>query len=537
MPPGHHEYFQGQFPHPIFSPWPIHSPPGVVPVFQPYPMQGMPYYQSYPGNGTFVAPPYPPMEDSRFSTGYSMGKKRHSMDSRDSNTESETWDADASKTRSSYDLELEKEASQTPESRKKANRSGKNKSGVVVIRNINYITSKRQNSSGSESESESDDTEEETGDLQEETSEMKNTSSSKSSKRKENSKKLMDASKSSDMEVRANEKEQDVGHWLAFQSYLLRDADEDKHSMDQGMFAMEKGVKVKRRQSAVGDDPLAIAERDTGEIREGGMTEFHKIGGNLTSRPKMSNDGLLLPGREIHSGGASGSTNGQMDGRRVQYRRTSNDSFMIQGKEIPLHSSDPLAINGFESTASNLDRGSNNMGDESYIVPLRSIDQVEADDRNAIDMDSELPSTLQNEENCSNRIGRQISYEPDDLTLMPERGTEKGSTCYDALEYEMQGHDKDAASLVKRKKEVVAGTKQGPKRLDKDRKPKVVPDTLDKKIVGPIRKGKPSKLSPLDEARARAERLRAFKADLLREKKEKVTLLIILLTIFFILNC
>lgn len=533
VPQGHQEYFQGQFPHHMFPPWPIHSPPGAVPVFQPYPMQGMPYYQNYPGNGSFVQPPYPPMEDSRFSPGYRMGQKRHSMDSRDSNTESETWDADASKTRSSYGLELEKEASQSPESRKKANRSGKKKSGVVVIRNINYITSKRQNSSGSESQSDSNETDEETGDLQMDASEMKHKSSLRSSKRKESSTKSMDASKSSDKEDRTYEKEPDVGHWQAFQSYLLRDADEDKHSVDQGMFAMEKGVKVKRRQSAVGDDPLAIAERDTGEIREGRMTEFHKISGNLTCRPKLSNDELLISGREGHSGGASGSTDGQMDvqyieidGRRVRYRRTSNDAFMIHGQENQLHfttSTDPLAINGFEGTTGNLDRISNNMADESYIVPLRSIDQVEADDRNAIDMDSELPSALQNAENCSNRMGRQIDYEPDDLTLMPERGTEKGSTGYDpALEYEMQVHGKDAASLVNRKKEVVADAKQGPKKSDKDRRPKVSPDTLDKKkIVGATRKGKPSKLSPLEEARARAERLRTFKADLQKEKKEK----------------
>ena len=472
------------------------------------------------------------MEDSRLNNGYRMGQKRHSMDSRDSNTESEIWDADASKTRSSYGLELEKETSQTPESQKNANRSGKKKSGMVVIRNINYITSKRQSSSGSESESDSNGTDEETGDFQMDASETKHKSSSRSSKRKENRTKSIDASKLSDKEDRTYEKEQDVGHWQAFQSYLLRNADEDK---DQGMFAMEKGVKVKRRQSAVGDDPLATGKQDTGETQEGRMTEFHNISGNLVRRSKVSsNDELMISGKEGHSGGASGSTDANMDmqyteidGRRVRYRRASNDAFMIHGQENKLHfttSTDPLAINGFEGTSSNLDRISNNMTDESYIVPLRSIDQVEADDRNAIDRDSQLPSGPQDTENCSNGMGRKINYEPDDLTLMPERGTEKGLIGYNpALEYEMQVHGKDAATLANRNKEVVADAKQGPKKSDKNRKPKVSPDALDKKkIVGTARKGKPSKLSPLDEARARAERLRTFKADLQREKREKV---------------
>jgi hypothetical protein len=86
------------------------------------------------------------------------------------------------------------------------------------------------------------------------------------------------------------------------------------------------------------------------------------------------------------------------------------------------------------------------------------------------------------------------------------------------------------ASLHKKNNEAVAG--QGSKKSDKDRKSKLIPDTSDrKKPVGPIRKGKPSKLSPLDEAKARAERLRTFKADLQKMKKEKVLSLVLLMSI------
>ncbi|KAJ6719404.1 COP1-INTERACTING PROTEIN-LIKE PROTEIN [Salix purpurea] len=210
----------------------------------------------------------------------------------------------------------------------------------------------------------------------------------------------------------------------------------------------------------------------------------------------------------------------EIDGRRGRYRMNANDDFIIHGQEnrsgYRSSASDPRALNGFETAKNDLDkRSSINIDDDSYIVSLRSmsLDQVGNEGRNTIDVESEYPSTVQRTESLSNRS--QVKYEPDDLSLMPERGTEKGSIGYDpALDYEMQ------ALLHKKNKEVVAG--QGSKKSEKDRKSKPIPDTSDrKKTVGPIRKGKPSKLSPLDEAKARAERLRTFKADLQKIKKEK----------------
>ncbi|KAA8548828.1 hypothetical protein F0562_000512 [Nyssa sinensis] len=130
---------------------------------------------------------------------------------------------------------------------------------------------------------------------------------------------------------------------------------------------------------------------------------------------------------------------------------------------------------------------------------------------------------LQKSENISNRIGSQVNFEPDDLSLIPERGTENMSFGYDpALDYEIQARVEDASSVDDRNKEVVTDFRQGSKKSEKDRRSKVIPDASDKKkMVGPIRKGKPSKLSALDDARARAERLRTFKADLQKMKKEK----------------
>ncbi|KAJ6911268.1 hypothetical protein NC652_021791 [Populus alba x Populus x berolinensis] len=522
--PGQQEYFHGQFPHPMFPPWPIHSPPGAVPVFPGYPMQGIPYYQNYPGNSPVFQPPYSSGEDPRINAGQRMSHRRHSMDS---NTEPEAWEVDALRTRSQDETE-EKETSGGREPGRKGSRSGKRLSGTVVIRNINYITSKRQDASGSESQSASgSENDEEDEVLLNTTPNAKHRNSLRSSKRKGSHKKSVDKLNSSDVARTSYGKEDAGGNWKAFQNYLLKDADEAERAVDEGMFAMEKNVRAKRRQNTMGDDPLVIDGRDPGDIQEGDVTDMQKISGNWTRMTNASKDELLISRKMGQPNDGTRFVNGQMDLQSVdidggrRYRMNANDDFVIHGREnksgYRSSSSDPLALNGFETAKNDLDRrSSNNMDDDSYVVKLRStsLDQVVTEGRNIIDVDSEFPSTAQKTENLSNRVGSQVKYEPDDLSLMPERGTEKGSIGYDpALDYDTQ------ASLHKTNK-VVTG--QGSTRSDKYRKPKLIPDTSDrKKTVGPTRKGKPSKLSPLDEARARAEKLRTFKADLQKMKKEK----------------
>lgn len=518
QPASNQEYLQGQFPHPMFPPWPIHSSPGALPVFQGYPMQGMPYY---PANSGYFHPPYPPMEDPRQNTGQRMGRRRHSMDSRDSCTDLETWEMDGLKGRSQDDAELDRESS-----RKKASRSGKKQSGKVVIRNINYITANRQNSSGSESQSASNsETDEEGGDIEASTSKMKRKSSSRSSKIKESHIRSGDASNSFNMEG-TGKMEEDGGQWHAFQNYLLRGADEEDRAVDKGMFAMEKGVRARRRPNTVGDDPLVSNGQGAGEYHQENI-EIDKFSGKIARMPKASNDELFISGRVGQSGDGRRFVDGQInlqsteiDCRRGGYRRTTTDDFMIHRQSALTNSpSDSLAVNRFERVTNNLDRSSsNNMDDDSYIVPLRSVspDEVVTDGRNVIDMDSEFPSSYQKSENTFTRA---VSYEPDELTLMPERGAENGLIGYDpALDHEIQA---EGASQNKKNKKPATDVKQGSKKLDKDRKSKFM-DTSDKKSAGQIiRKGKPSKLSPLDEARARAEKLRTFKADMQKLKKQK----------------
>ncbi|XP_022138344.1 uncharacterized protein LOC111009543 isoform X3 [Momordica charantia] len=509
-PPGHQEYIQGQYPHHVYPPWPMNSPPGALPVFQGYPMQGMPYYQNYAGGSPFFHPHYPVPENSRVGDGKKMGGKKHSMDGGDNIIELETGTPD--------DSESEKEAS---EDLRKAGRLSKKKSGVVVIRNINYIASKRHNSSGSETDSPSGSESGEDGDSQVISPEIKHTKSTRSSKSKG---KHLSFGDQSNTPAKTVSPEAD-GHWQAFQNLLLRDADDDKHHADQSMFTMERETKQKRRQNKVGDDPLIGQGRDGYEIQENGATDIDRVGGRINRVSRASNDELLTSRKDSLSGG-DGRANVQateLDGGRHGYRRPSSDDFMVYGqKSHNSHSNahlDPLAVNSFDNGTKSFDKSySNNLDGDSYIVQLRSIsmDAIGKEGRSAVDMDSEFPSSFHNAENTSNRA---VTYEPDVLNLMPKRETESEPAAgYDpALEYEMPVRSGRVA-VVDKKKEAVTDVRKGAKKLNKDQKSKITPD---RKTGGPIRKGKPSKLSPLDEARARAEKLRTYKADLQKLKKEK----------------
>ncbi|TYH55880.1 hypothetical protein ES332_D09G267500v1 [Gossypium tomentosum] len=509
----HQEYYQAQYPHPMFPPWPIHSPPGGMPPFQGYPMQGMPYYPNYPGGSPFFQQPYPSAEDPRLNAGKRI-QKRHSMESRDSHSGSDTWEMERAK--SQENEELDNETSLSPKPRKKSSRSGKKQSGMVVIRNINYITSKRENSSGSESQSHSE------SEVDMEDGDIEHKNSQRSSKRKGSRTKSVDEY---DREETVHGKETDGGHWQAFQNYLLRDAEDEERRTDQGMFLTDKEFKGKRRPNRVneGEYPLVSGGREMGQFEEGNTTDMHEISASGSRMPIASNDQSLI----IRRGGHSADDgrffiDGEMDGRRG-YRRNINDDFIVDRQQNPsdfMNSpSDPQTFNRFEHSPNSSERRpSNNINDDSYIVSLRSTSATQAgtDDRSAINMDSDFSLSLQKAENIPNRAGSQVNYELDDLSLIPERGTEMGSIGYDpALDYEMQVH---AESGTKKNKDVM----QGSKKSEKDRKSKLTSDPSDKKkTIGPIRKGKPSKPSPLDEAKVRAERLRTYKADLQKLKKEK----------------
>ncbi|KAB2092649.1 hypothetical protein ES319_A02G044500v1 [Gossypium barbadense] len=493
--PGRQEYSQAQFPRPLFPPWPIHSPPGGIPTFQGYAMQGMSYYPHYPGSSPFFQQPYPSMEDPSHNVGQRI-QRRHSMDSQNG---SEAWKLERAKPQD--DVELENETSVSPKSRKKRSSSGKRQSGMVVIRNINYITSKKQNSSDSDSHSGPEMDEEDGNSVQ------------KNSLRSSKGKRIQ--AKPVDTEEMVSGKETDSGHWQAFQNYLLKGAEEEERRANQRIFSAEKEVQGKRIPNRVSEDPVVFGGQEMGQYEERNMTDMHKTSASSGRMLKASSDQSLTSIKGGRSADDRNSVDGshytEIGGRRVN-RSSTNDEFIVNRQQNTNSPSDRLAANWFE-------RSSNNINDDSYIVPFRStsVPRVGTDDRNAISMDSEFSLSLRKSGTASNRVRSQVNCKTDDLTLMPERGMEIGSIGYDpALDYKIQVDAEYATSLDKKKKE---GMKESTSEIWKS---KLVANPSDKKkTVGPIRKGKPLKTSPLDEVKARAERLRTYKADLQKMKKEK----------------
>ncbi|XP_020531021.1 uncharacterized protein LOC18447171 isoform X1 [Amborella trichopoda] len=526
------EYYQGQYPQPMVHAWPLHAPQGA-PVFPAYPMQGMPYYQGYPGAGAYFQPPYPPMEDPRFNMASRMDFKRQPMSGKEGNLVPETWEG-ASNTTShdqNMQLEVEREGS-SRQSNKRRGRMGKSRSRMVVIRNINYIASKGDDNSGSESGSEVDEEE-----LQQEVEESQlnhekrahKAGSSKNSLGQYDSK---DNFNSYEKGGALDAMVMDNGNWQAFQNCLLRDDRDDANS--KGHFSSEKAVNTKRRHNSVREDITLLPERSAGGLSEQRMGEFDTINGNMTRIYKQNaSEGDLAIARRFVSSNSRDSYSdiqiGDMVGTEGRNRRASIDDSMMYGQPnrsgLTGYMADPVAGNelGYSALA---DRNSvNNSTDDLFIVSYKSSshDLVDTDNRTPINMDSELPLPKKTEDPVRN----QVTYEPDDISMMPERGMESVSHGWDpTVDYEMQvqanmsvNAEGDMSSKENGKGET---DKKGMKKSEKDKKSRTMHDSLEKRKMDAImRKGKPSKLSPLAEAQARADKMRSLKADLQKMKKEK----------------
>lgn len=514
VPSGPPEYFQGQFQHPMFPPWAMHPPSGPA-VYQPYPMQAMPYYQNYPGGGPFYPPPYPSTEDPRLHTRQRLGR-RHSMNSKDNDVYSETWEENADQSLS----ESETGTSRGHKSHKRGGRSGKKKHGVVVV--------KKHDKSGAESQSDTNsETEDESEDFHSDTAERKQKKSSRSSKKNDH-KKAPETSNAYDGDEMDYGNNAGSGNWQAFQGFLLRAEEKMTSTTDGDILAGEKVPSIKRRQNLSEAEPILTPERDFGNNHEARNLEFDSSNGKGSRTRKLASSDELLTSSE-----GRGLRESHLDAQFIEvesgagrYRRMTTEDFMIHGQEIQQcgkTSSDPLADGYDYGHPANMEKSPYVATDESFMVPFRagSNDQLEIDYRTAIDMDSELPISLQRKEDSSNNATKQLTYEPDDLTMLPERAFDSDYIGYDpAMDYDMEiPVEVSVKQETNDAEDISIGTKEELK-SDKDKKLKVSQDGPEKRRRDAmLRRGVSSKSSPLTEAQKRAEKLRAYKVDLQKEKK------------------
>ncbi|XP_020578091.1 uncharacterized protein LOC110023161 isoform X2 [Phalaenopsis equestris] len=163
-----------------------------------------------------------------------------------------------------------------------------------------------------------------------------------------------------------------------------------------------------------------------------------------------------------------------------------------------------------------------NVNDDSFMVPLRS--GSGAGGMLTIDLESELPSFIQRNKDSNDKKTSSVTCEPDDLTLMLGHARrESESVGYDpAIDYDIQVPLVVKHESKKEENDVLANTNEGLMNSVKEKKLKSPQVGFDKKRNDAMtKKMASSKSTPLTEAQKRAEKLRNYKADLQKLKKEQ----------------
>lgn len=439
-------------------------------------------------------------------------------DVRDSSTMPET--RETNKTLSLDDMEMMGEVSRIQKLQKEAGGSIKKQSGMVVIRNINYIKideKKSDNDSNSDSrlDAKSECFE---GDGCDVIPQNKKGYSQNGEHHLKSIEKLNFNNDISIIGECSNDRQ-----WQAFQGCLLKESDNNPDAKDTGKYAMERNGKVKRH--SLSDNPYSVGVRDTGVMQDGRMIYIGKISESMDRHPEGSSDGLSISRAVNDIRKSSDHSNIQFaetNGRKILISTTHEDTmFVSQHNNANFRrSSDPHDVNSFDGVANKVERDSSlELVEETFIMPFRSM-SVDQAQKTAIDIESEIQSEYQKAEIEGNKD--KDNYVPNDLNLMPERTDDWNLVGhYLALDNELLACAEKSEDSMRKNVSDVKG--HGLKKSDKGRRSNDSSDSLHRHITGsPMRKGKPPKMSPPADARARAERLRAYKADLQKVKKEKV---------------
>ncbi|KAJ9182867.1 hypothetical protein P3X46_006814 [Hevea brasiliensis] len=348
--------------------WPNHLPQ-YMHNFQGPVFQQMPPYQGYLFPGMQVAPPYfpgnmqwpPKVDDSGLRHDWEPdGHKKHKSSSRkkksahDKGMETSNQDDStepsysSSETESDNDLQNgEKQSSIEQVQRKK---HGKKSSRKVVIRNINYITSKRDGEKGSMSDETSDgddfiDGEALKQQVEEAVGSLERRHKSTSRHHKKSNRSTIDNSNDEDKKkVAANNTEGQKGNeqWGAFQDLLLKDKDLDSFETDPHPLQVQQHSTAKSseermllafnlesekisKQRAISIDSFVADKRETGNEDQFRIGNFES-GENLKSMTKKrdgTNEEMLFSQRTDEPG----------NHRRTTVSDHSTESLMIKSQK------------------------------------------------------------------------------------------------------------------------------------------------------------------------------------------------------------
>ncbi|KAI3937050.1 hypothetical protein MKX01_015265 [Papaver californicum] len=441
-------------------PWPNH--PQFMYNFQhPYQgyfpgMQGVPPY--YPGNKDWS----PNAEESGHESGNRRNRKLSSRRKEKSQNQnlsepSEGEETDPSDSMSGSEEEHEKKQSSADQSHKKRSRK---KSRTIVIRNINYVTSKRKdgdNNDSDESSSAEDGIDEASlkQQVEDAVGSLEKHHKSRRSKKRSGSKNLTNGEADQDLgdELVANNLEgaKTNNNWDSFQNLLIdklaTNEVEKQRTLDVGdeYFAIESfelgsevviGHEIEpesdkgKRQRIVPDDSFVLSERGSGNGRSLYLENFETNG---SFRP-VSN--------------RMGSTNEEMFSHRVEdsemnTRNTLADSTADlsvlktqKGEDWFVGNQTEKAISRDSTQESSIFDGDQALAaeiykrdafvDDSIMVQTRSFDdRYDSQWRTDMSMDLTVPSQVEmnNPEVSGEKQGVPDKYEPNDLCMMLERDT------------------------------------------------------------------------------------------------------------------
>ncbi|EPS58280.1 hypothetical protein M569_16535, partial [Genlisea aurea] len=400
---GPQDCYQAHFPQLMYPPWPVHSMPGGQQVYQAYPVQGLPYYQPYAAN-LFFQPHHRNMEHYPSNSGPYLGLNGRPHDTRDHSAGLDTLHNNGTASPDVMAPDAQVHQSSMPQS-EVVGGSKKKRSGRVVIRNINYISSERKCSA---SEADSDSLSDSDGENENFDAALTNRRSS----RGRGSQKSVEKLSLHNDEFCIARKDTDGGDWQAFQECLLRKSDENHNEEEDGIFAVEKDVaRAQKKTNSASDDSLLLFTRKSGGIRDGRTVDMNQCSETAFLKPVGSGDELLtntlgndLAERNNHETDFQFS---EANGRNF-LNRIENEEFFISRRATNnfQSSSDPRDMNGFYGGVGENDRDySNGMSDESLSIPFRSmsLDQIKEADRADIHIYSEIPFENQKLEEAERR--------------------------------------------------------------------------------------------------------------------------------------
>ncbi|XP_010438618.1 PREDICTED: uncharacterized protein LOC104722182 isoform X2 [Camelina sativa] len=293
---------------------------------------------------------------------------------------------------------------------------GKKQSRKVVIRNINYITSKRNGAKESDSEESEEEeegfvdgdsikqqVEEAIGSL-----ERRHKSSSRR-QRKHKSHNDDDDDDSSNKEPKGND------NWNAFQNLLLKDNDsEPEESLRTSSSALNMESEVVRKREPPSDDSFLVANGNEDWGRETGIKKLDAgENGRMIKRGNNYDGEMLNPGRSDESRNYSQAEMSIYDGK-LRARNEAEEDWFIRNQAGP--DTDASLVKTFGGDQFHLSKSSERdvLTDDSFMIHSRVEGPVEESRLRTDIMDSDVYGTNQQENNASEFT----SHEPDDLFMV-----------------------------------------------------------------------------------------------------------------------